>query len=72
MTTMTSADIKAEVAAREGCAVDCVKCYKCQYWGYNCGKDLTSMGESRCTARTKKTYTWARQFCRKFKMVEEK
>lgn len=71
MTTMTSAEIRAEVAAREGCSGECVKCYYCQHWGYNRGKDLNSMGESRCTARTKKTYTWARQFCRKFKMVEK-
>lgn len=72
MATMTSAEIKAEVAAREGCSGDCVKCYNCQYWGYNRGKDLNSVGESRCTARTKKTYTWARQFCRKFKMIVKK
>ena len=72
MKTITAAEIKAEVAAREGCAVDCVECYNCQYWGYNCGKSLNSVGESRCTARTKKTNTWARQYCRKFKMVEKK
>ena len=47
-----------------------VRCYHCKKWGYNCGKVMDSMGQSRCTIRKgKDTKTASYQFCRKFDYV---
>lgn len=46
---------------------DDVRCYHCKSWGYNCGKTMNSMGESKCVRRTDKdsktaSYQWCKHF----------
>lgn len=62
---MTAFEIREELANRYNLEIRNVCCYHCEYWGYNCGKVLNSVGESKCMKR-KNERTWCRQFCRGF------
>lgn len=62
---MTAFEIREELANRYNFEIRDVCCYHCEYWGYNCGKVLNSVGESKCMKR-KNERTWCRQFCRGF------
>ena len=62
---MTTFEIREELANRYNIEIRNVCCYHCEYWGYNCGKVLNSVGESKCMKR-KNERTWCRQFCRGF------
>ena len=59
--------MREEIAKSQGheCGKD-VRCYHCKKWGYNCGKVMDSMGQSKCT-RDKITgkaasYQWWKHF----------
>ena len=59
---------RENIAKEQGlaCGND-VRCYNCKAWGYNCGKYMDSMGQSKCTRRTgagSKTasYQWCKHF----------
>lgn len=62
---MTAFEIREELANRYNLEIRNVCCYHCEYWGYNHGKVMNSMGESKCMKR-KNERTWCRQFCRGF------
>ena len=63
---MTAQEIRNELANRYGYEdAHKVRCSNCEYWGYNHGKVMNSMGESKCMKR-KNERTWCRQFCRGF------
>lgn len=62
---MTTFQIREELANRYNLEIRDVCCYHCEYWGYNRGKVLNSVGESKCMKR-KNERTWCRQFCRGF------
>lgn len=62
---MTAFEIREELANRYNLEIRNVCCYHCEYWGYNRGKVLNSVGESKCMKR-KNERTWCRQFCRGF------
>lgn len=63
--------IRAELAQASGLDdPKDVRCYHCARWGYNCGKVMDSMGQSRCTIRKgEDAKTASYQFCRKFNYV---
>ena len=56
---------RESIAQEQGlaCGND-VRCYNCKAWGYNCGKVMNSMGESRCAQRKGRTasYQWCKHF----------
>ena len=56
--------VRKEIATACGIDYDDVRCYYCKTWGYNCGKSMNSVGESRCTICKKKTgsYQWCKHF----------
>ena len=62
--------IREELAKSQGleCGSD-ARCYHCKKWGYNCGKSMNSMGESRCTERKGNAKTASYQWCKKFEYV---
>ena len=62
--------IREELAKSQGleCGND-ARCYHCKKWGYNCGKSMNSMGESRCTVRKDNAKTASYQWCKKFEYV---
>lgn len=62
---MTAFEIREELANRYNFEIRDVCCYHCEYWGYNRGKVLNSVGESKCM-KCKNERTWCRQFCRGF------
>lgn len=62
---MTTFAIRTELADHYCVKPDKVRCSNCEYWGYNHGKVMNSMGESKCMKR-KNERTWCRQFCRGF------
>lgn len=68
---MTALEIRTELAKRYNFSLAKVKCYYCAYWGYNCGKVLNSMGESKCMKR-KCDYSYSAQFCKGFKPMERR
>ena len=45
-------------------------CRGCKYWGYNNGKPMNDVGESRCLRLKRKTH--ACQYCRDFSAVKGK
>ena len=59
---------RAEIAQRHGLSrVDVVRCLYCKQWGYNRGKAMNSMGESRCAVRKwPDAKTASYQWCKKF------
>lgn len=65
MTTMK--EHKQAIADRQ-CFGNCdmVKCINCTKWGYNRGKDMDSMGRSKCMRDRKTGKTDACQWCLKF------
>lgn len=60
--------IRAEIAAIQGLQrVDTVRCLYCKKWGYNRGKVMNSMGESKCAIRKwHEAKTASYQWCKKF------
>ena len=58
---------RKEIATACGIEYDDVRCYHCKAWGYNCGKSMNSVGESRCTIGKKKTASY--QWCKHFQYV---
>ena len=48
---MTAFEIREELANRYNFEIRNVCCYHCEYWGYNRGKVLNSVGESKCMKR---------------------
>ena len=68
MKTITTAElekIREEIAKSQGleCGKD-ARCYHCKKWGYNHGKAMNSVGESKCSKRKEKTasYQWCKHF----------
>lgn len=59
---------RAEIAQHFGLSrVDDVRCLYCGQWGYNRGKTMNSMGESRCVVRRwPDAKTASYQWCKKF------
>lgn len=60
-------EIKLEVAQKNHCEVSCVNCGRCKYWGYNNGKPMNSVGDSKCLLR--KGRTWKLSFCKHFEKI---
>lgn len=60
--------IRIDLAKSQGleCGKD-ARCYHCKKWGYNRGKVMNSMGESRCAIRKSKTASY--QWCKHFEYV---
>lgn len=60
--------LRAEIAQRYGLSrADDVRCLYCKRWGYNCGKAMNSVGESRCVIRKRtEAKTASYQWCKKF------
>lgn len=68
MNTITKEQLeqmREDLAKSQGleCGKD-VRCYHCKKWGYNCGKVMDSMGQSKCAMRKDKTasYQWCKHF----------
>lgn len=70
MPTIYPAELKRELAERYDVEGRKVRCYYCKYWGYNCGKAMNDIGESRCLVRKKDNKTASYQFCRKYAPTE--
>lgn len=66
MSTMTGYEIKKNLAEKNACGMDCVRCSHCINWAYNNGGIITSVGSSRCKSLKHKTDSY--QFCKKFKL----
>lgn len=71
MTVITKEQVeqtRADIARHFGLSrVDNVRCLYCKSWGYNCGKTMNSMGESRCVVRKwHEAKTASYQWCKKF------
>mgnify|MGYP007025963571 CR=1 FL=1 len=63
---MTTRSIREELADRYGYGdTRKVCCINCKYWGYNNGKPMNDVGESKCMKR-KNDRTHAVQYCRGF------
>lgn len=71
MNTITTAElgrIRATIAKEQGLedAWNDVRCYHCKKWGYNCGKAMNSVGESKCyrdkTTGKTASYQWCKHF----------
>ena len=59
------AQIRAQIAIDQGLEhIDDVRCRRCQYWGFNQGKIINNVGQSRCMLRKEKTDSY--QWCKKF------
>lgn len=69
---MTAIEIKTNIANALNVNECIIKCRYCKYWGFNRGKVMNSMGESRCQIRKKDNMVGACQFCRKFTPIEKK
>lgn len=54
-----------EIAKNNNCNVNCVKCGRCAYFGYNNHKVMTNTGKSKCLKRKENTYYT--NYCKKFK-----
>ena len=62
--------IREDLAKNQGleCGKD-ARCYHCKKWGYNCGKVMDSMGQSKCTHDKAKGKTASYQWCKHFEYV---
>ena len=61
---------KQAIAEGFGLEAEDVRCYHCKKWGYNCGKVMNSMGESKCVRRTgRDSKTASYQWCKHFDYV---
>lgn len=71
ITTAQREQIREDLAKSQGleCGSD-ARCYHCKKWGYNCGKAMDSMGQSKCTMRKSKTASY--QWCKHFDYVGNK
>lgn len=59
------AQIRAQIAINQGLEhIDEVRCRRCQHWGFNQGKIINHIGQSRCMLRKEKTDSY--QWCKKF------
>lgn len=61
--------VRKEIADACGIDYDDVRCYHCKAWGYNCGKTMNSVGESKCTFRKTSEKTASYQWCKHFNYV---
>lgn len=73
MTTITTAELNAireNIAKSQGleCGND-ARCYHCKMWGYNCGKAMDSMGQSKCYRDKATGKTASYQWCKHFDYV---
>lgn len=66
MITITADEIKKELAEKNACGMDCVRCSHCANWAYNNGGVITSVGSSRCKRQKQKTDSY--QFCKGFEL----
>lgn len=62
---MTAFKIREELANRYNFEIRDICCINCKYWGYNNGKPMNDVGESKCMKR-KSDRTHAVQYCRGF------
>ena len=74
MKTITTAElgrIRTAIAQAQGLedAWNDVRCYHCKKWGYNCGKAMNSMGESKCYRDKTTGKTASYQWCKCFEYV---
>ena len=74
MKTITTAElgrIRTAIAQAQGLedTWNDVRCYHCKKWGYNCGKAMNSMGESKCCRDRKTGKTASYQWCKAFEYV---
>ena len=68
---MTSNEIRKQIADKFNLDdPKDVRCYHCKKWGYNCGKVMDNMGQSKCTMRRGKTASY--QWCKHFDYVGNK
>lgn len=71
MKTMTSNEIRKQIAEQFNLDPKDVRCYHCKKWGYNRGCVMNSVGESACALRRgmpdRRTASY--QFCRGFDYV---
>lgn len=63
--TTTAYTRKETLANRYNLELRNVCCLSCKYWGYNNGKPMNNVGESKCMKR-KNDRTHAAQFCMGF------
>ena len=73
MKTITTAELKQmreEMAKSQGleCGKD-ARCYHCKKWGYNRGKVMDSMGQSKCYRDKTTGKTASYQWCKRFEYV---
>lgn len=73
MKTITTAEleqIREEVAKNQGlkCGED-ARCYSCKKWGYNRGRVMDSMGQSKCYRDKTTGKTASYQWCKRFEYV---
>ena len=60
--------IKEEIAFREKCYIDKVRCSRCAHWGFNRGLVKYSSCGSRCIKR--KEITYCNEYCRDFSLLK--
>ena len=62
--------MREEIAKSQGleCGKD-ARCYHCKKWGYNCGKVMDSVGQSKCTRDKTTGKTASYQWCKRFEYV---
>ena len=73
MKTITTAELekmREEIAKSQGleCGKD-ARCYHCKRWGYNRGKVMDSMGQSKCYRDKTTGKTASYQWCKHFECV---
>lgn len=71
ITTTELNQIRTAIAQAQGLgnATNNVRCYYCKKWGYNCGKTMNSMGESKCYRDKITGKTASYQWCKRFEYV---
>lgn len=73
MKTITTAELekmREEMAKSQGLEYGKdARCYHCKKWGYNCGKAMNSMGESKCYRDKTTGKTASYQWCKHFNYV---
>ena len=73
MKTITTAEleqIREEVAKNQGleCGED-ARCFNCKKWGYNRGRVMDNMGQSKCYRDKTTGKTASYQWCKRFEYV---
>ena len=71
ITTAELNTIRTAIAQAQGLkdAKNDVRCYHCKKWGYNYGKAMNSMGESKCYRDKTTGKTASYQWCKRFEYV---